>query len=51
MALYWTDGSRSISEISRLVELETGSINLSYLVEYYGFLVRGGLAEFHTDKL
>ncbi|MES0326404.1 MAG: DUF4910 domain-containing protein [Candidatus Bathyarchaeia archaeon] len=51
MALYWTDGSRSISEISRLVGLETGSTNLSYLVEYYGFLVRGGLAEFHTDKL
>ena len=45
-ALYWTDGSRSISEISRLLELETGKTNLPYLVEYYGILVRSGLAEF-----
>ena len=48
IALYWTDGSRSISEISRLVELGTGSTNLPYLVDYYGFLERGGLAEFHN---
>jgi hypothetical protein len=43
LALYWTDGSRSISEISRLVEMESGSTNLEYLVEYYGFLVKMGL--------
>jgi aminopeptidase-like protein len=47
-ALYWTDGSRSISEISRLVELETEATNLPYLVEYYGFLVRSGRAEYQN---
>jgi aminopeptidase-like protein len=47
-ALYWTDGSRSIREISRLVGLETGETNLPYLVEYYGLLVRSGLAEFRN---
>jgi len=47
-ALYWTDGSRSISEISRLVELETGSTNLPYLVEYYGLLVRSDRAEYQN---
>ncbi|TRO52518.1 DUF4910 domain-containing protein [Candidatus Bathyarchaeota archaeon] len=45
LALYWTDGSRSLSEISRLVELETGSTNLEYLVEYYGFLEKMGLVK------
>jgi aminopeptidase-like protein len=48
LALYWTDGSRSISEISRLVKMETGSTNLAYLMDYFGFLVRSGLAEFHN---
>lgn len=45
LALYWTDGERSISEISRMVELESGSTNLEYLVEYYGFLVKMGLVK------
>ena len=45
-ALYWTDGSNSINEISKLVKLETGSTNLEYLVEYYSFLVKMGLIEF-----
>jgi len=45
LALYWTDGARSLSEISRLVELECGSTNLDYLVEYYGFLVKMGLVK------
>ncbi len=48
-ALYWTDGSRSISEISKLVELETGSTNLPYLVEYYGLLVRSNKAEYQNQ--
>jgi hypothetical protein len=45
LALYWTDGTRSLSEISRLVEMESGSTNLDYLVEYYGFLVKMGLVK------
>jgi hypothetical protein len=48
LALYWTDGSRSIREISRLVELETGETNLPYLVEYYWFLVRSGRVEYQN---
>jgi hypothetical protein len=51
LALYWTDGSKSISEISKHVELESGTTNLEYLVEYYGFLEKMGLVSFVTDKL
>ena len=43
LALYWTDGSRSISEISRLVELESGSTNLEYILEYFGYMEKMGL--------
>ena len=45
LALYWTDGSRSLSEISRLVKLECGETNLAYIVEYYGFLEKMGLVK------
>jgi len=45
LALYWTDGSRSISEISRLVELEKGSTNLEYIVKYFGFMEKMGLVK------
>jgi aminopeptidase-like protein len=48
LALYWTDGTRSIKEISRLVELESGSTNLEYLTEYYGFIEKMGLVKFHN---
>jgi hypothetical protein len=46
LALYWTNGNRTISEISKLVELETGSTNLPYLVEFYKYLVKGKRAKF-----
>ena len=46
LALYWTDGSKTISEISRLVELETGATNLPYLVDFYKYLVKGNRAKF-----
>ncbi len=46
VALYWTDGARTIKEISRLVELETGSTNLEYLVGVYEYLVKGNRARF-----
>jgi len=45
LALYWTDGSRSISEISRMVELESGATNLEYMVDYFGFMVKMGLVK------
>jgi aminopeptidase YwaD len=47
LALYWTDGNRSIEEISHLVELESGETNLEYLVDYYGFLEKMGLIRFN----
>jgi aminopeptidase YwaD len=47
LALYWTDGVRSIEEISHLVELESGETNLEYLVEYYSFLEKMGLINFN----
>jgi hypothetical protein len=46
LALYWTDGSKTISEISKLVELECGSTNLPYLVDFYKYLVKGNRAKF-----
>jgi aminopeptidase YwaD len=48
LALYWTDGNRTISEISRLVRLESGSTNLEYLVEYYEFLEKLELIKLHN---
>ena len=45
LALYWTDGSRSIAEISRMVELESGSTNLAYMVEYFGFMEKMDLVK------
>lgn len=46
LAMYWADGERSLLEVSRLVELEAGRIDLEYLVSYFGFLRKMGLVEF-----
>jgi aminopeptidase YwaD len=46
-ALYWTDGVRSIREISRMIDLEIGMTNLGYLVEMYKYLERMGVVGFH----
>ena len=46
LSLYWTNGARSLSEISRLVEFESGSTNLEFLLEYYGWLKKMGLVEY-----
>jgi aminopeptidase YwaD len=43
LAMYWTDGRRSLLEVSRLVELEAGRTDLEYLVEYYRLLGAMGL--------
>ncbi|MBS7638783.1 hypothetical protein KEJ49_07915, partial [Candidatus Bathyarchaeota archaeon] len=45
LALYWTDGRRSLSEIADLVELETGKRDINYLLEYFGFLEKMGLIQ------
>jgi aminopeptidase YwaD len=44
-ALYWTDGARSISEISKMIKLEIGLTNLEYLVEIYRYLQKMGVIE------
>ncbi|HUS77674.1 MAG TPA: DUF4910 domain-containing protein [Patescibacteria group bacterium] len=43
LALFWTDGERSLREISRLVWLEKGVEDVEYLLEYYGLLEKMGL--------
>ena len=43
LAVYWSDGERSLLDVSRLVELESGRSDLAYLVGYYGFLEKMGL--------
>jgi len=45
--MYWTDGVRSLHEISELVRLERGETDLEYLVAWYGYLERMGLVELH----
>jgi len=45
--MYWTDGVRSLNEISELVRLERGEMDLEYLVSWYGYLERMGLMELH----
>ncbi|MFB0543749.1 MAG: hypothetical protein ACETVR_03105, partial [Candidatus Bathyarchaeia archaeon] len=47
-AMRWTDGERSLLEISKLAELESGRKDLEFLVRYYEFLERMGLIEFKT---
>ena len=45
-AMFWTDGIRSIKEISDMVELEKGSTDLEFLVGYYNFHVKMGLIKY-----
>jgi aminopeptidase YwaD len=47
LAMYWTDGARSLHEISELVRLERGVTDLEYLVDWYRLLERMGLVELH----
>jgi hypothetical protein len=46
LAVYWSDGKRSLLEVSRLVELESGRRDLAYLVGYFRFLEKMGLIGF-----
>ena len=46
LAMYWTDGVRSLLEVSGLVELEAGRTDLGYLEEYYRLLREMGLVEY-----
>lgn len=46
LADYWADGERSILEISRMVELEAGRTNTSYLLDHFRWLKKMGLVSF-----
>ncbi len=46
LALYWADGKRSLGEIARLIELETGLTSREFLVEFFRFLEKIGLVTF-----
>lgn len=43
LAVYWSDGRRSLLDVARLVELESGRSDLAYLVGYFGYLEKMGL--------
>ena len=45
LAVYWSNGTRSLLDVSRLVELESGRTDLEYLVDYFRFLEKMGLIE------
>jgi aminopeptidase YwaD len=46
LAIYWSDGARSLLEVSRLVELESGRSDLEYLFGYFTFLEKMELLSF-----
>lgn len=45
VALFWTDGQRTLSQIAELVELETGHRDTELLVRYFEFLAQVKLIE------
>ena len=45
VALYWTDGQKTLSQIAELVELETGHRDTELLVRYFEFLAQVKLIE------
>lgn len=45
LALYWADGHRSIGEIAKLIELETGISVREFLKEFFRFLEKTGFVE------
>ncbi len=45
LAMYWTDGRRTLLEIADLVEDECGERNMEVLVQYYELLEKMGVVE------
>ncbi|MBC8248973.1 MAG: DUF4910 domain-containing protein [Anaerolineales bacterium] len=45
LAVYWTNGKRSLLEIADLIELETGQRDVELLVEYFEMLDKVNLVE------
>jgi hypothetical protein len=48
VANYWVDGERTVAEIARLVELETGKGNVPLLVRHFRLLARLELMSLRT---
>jgi hypothetical protein len=48
LALYWADGTRSILEISDIVELETGMRDVELLLAYFHILEKLELVAFKS---
>ncbi len=46
LAEYWSNGERSLLEVARLVELESGRRDLGYLIDHFRFLEKMGLVGF-----
>lgn len=45
LAVYWTNGVKSLLEISRLVKQEVGKIDLEFLIDYFRIISKYGLIE------
>jgi hypothetical protein len=45
LALYWANGGRSLSEIVKQVELETGVRAPEYIADYFEILAELGVIE------
>jgi aminopeptidase YwaD len=51
LAVYWTDGVRSLLEISRLVKQEAGKVDLEFLIDYFKIITNYGLIKVEKKTL
>jgi len=51
LAVYWTDGVRSLLEISKLVKHEVGKVDLRFLIDYFRILSQYGLIKVKKEPL
>jgi len=51
LAVYWTDGVRSLLEISKLVKQEAGKVDLGFLIDYFRILSQYGLIKVEKKPL
>ncbi len=51
LAVYWTDGVRSLLEISRLVKREAGKVDLEFLIDYFEIISQYGLIKVENKTL
>ena len=51
LAVYWTDGVRSLLEISRLVKQEAGKVDLEFLIDYFKIISHYGLIKVEKKTL